>query len=208
MAVFSRNLPRRDKAGPVLKDKGRNADQSPATVYLETSRVVEGGLFFIFSALVILLCYLGQQAKGPQLILKQLAPARVVAEFPFEYSSEVLGEERKSAVRAQALVFKRTFEPYKQFRDLLGDLSSSYAKTQIDFEDQGEEAVLTEFLGNAGQLVDASGIELDFDSLMAFFTETPPRERSSLSHDALAVWKHSTRMASTATASRTAVPRR
>lgn len=187
-AFFKKTATRKDKASPVAKDKGRAADQSAATHYFETSRVVEGGLFFIFAALVIILCYLGQEPKGPQLILKQLAPARVVAEFPFSYASEVLGEESKSAVRAQVPpVFQRTFEPYEQFRDLLGSLSSSYAKTQIDFEEQGEEAVLTEFQTIGKALIEEASIEIDFENLIAFITETPPRERSSLSNDALGV---------------------
>ncbi|MGB0416545.1 MAG: HD family phosphohydrolase [Coraliomargarita sp.] len=187
-AFFKKSAARKDKAGPVVKDAGRDADQSAATHYFETSRVVEGGLFFIFSALVIILCYLGQEPKGPQLILKQLAPARVVAEFSFSYESAVLGEESKSAVRAQVPpVFQRTFEPYEKFRDLLGSMSSSYAKTQIDFEEQGEETVLKEFQTNAEKLVTEAGIQIDLDNLIKFITETPPRERSSLSNDALGV---------------------
>ena len=189
-AFFRKSATRKDKASPVTKEKGRDSDQSATSHYLETSRVVEGGLFFIFSALVVIICYLGQQPKGPQLILKQLAPARVVAEFQFDYESEVLAEKQKSAVRAQVPpVFQRTFKPYENFRDLLGNLSSSYAKTQIEFEEQGEEAVFAEFQTNAEQLLGDSEIEIDAKNLIKFITETPPRERSSLSNDALSILK-------------------
>lgn len=189
MASFiKKSTARSEKSSTAVRDKHRDTDQSPTTHYLETSRLVENGLFFIFAALVIIVCYLGQKPKGPQLILKQFAPARVVAEFPFSYQSSVLGEKSKSAARAQVPpVFQRTFEPYERFRDLLGNLSSSYAKTQIEFEAQGEETVLEAFKAGAETLVAESGIEIDFENLVSFITETSPRERSTLSNGALEV---------------------
>ena len=86
-------------------------------------------------------------------------------------------------------VFKRTFLPYEQFRDLFAELLSTYAQAQIEFEEQGEEKVLETFGTRATELINASGIEIPITILTAFIDETSPRERSSTSEDALAALK-------------------
>ncbi len=188
--LLKKKSSRKDKQHPVKKDAGRGADKSATTHYFETSRLVEGGLFFIFSALVVVICFLGQKPKGPQLLLKQPAPSRVVAEFPFEYTSNELLEKRQDAVRAQVPpVFKRTFEPYQAFRKVISDLISNLAKTQIEFENEGDTVVQAEFEKVANQLIEASGIEIPAQAMIDVATTIRPKERSVLLNDALAVLK-------------------
>ncbi len=188
--LLKKKSSRKDNQAPVKKDAGRGADKSATTHYFETSRLVEGGLFFIFSALVVVICFLGQKPKGPQLLLKQPAPSRVVAEFPFEYTSKALLQKRQAAVRAQVPpVFKRTFEPYDAFRKVITDLTSTLAKTEIEFEDEGDEVVQAEFEKVANELIEASGIEIPVQAMIDVETTIRPKERSVLLNDALAVLK-------------------
>ena len=148
MAAFFKKTSSRktkDQQLPVKNEHaGRGADRIGASHFFETSRVVETGLFLLFTALVVIICFLGQKSKGPQVILNHPAASRIVAEFGFQQSSEVLLEKKKRAVRAQVPpVFQRTFEPYDDFRENINDLNTRIAKTLIDHEAKGDKIVAT-----------------------------------------------------------------
>lgn len=194
MAAFFKKKPARksskDKQLPVQKEKGRGAEKSGASLYFETSRVVETGLIFAFTALVVTICFLGQQPKGPQVILNNPAPTRVVAEFPFEYSSSLLADKEIRAVRAQVPpVFQRSFEQFQSFAQVIGDLRSSIAKTQIDFEAEGEEVVKAKLEETTKQLIEAAQLNVAPEAVNRLTTQTTPKERSGLFNDALNVLK-------------------
>lgn len=190
MAKHTRKSSRREKNGNQSKDGTRLGKTAASTRTFTATRFVEGGLFYLFSVLVIAISFLGQKEKGPQLILKQPASQRIVSEIPFEYSSEVLAEQRRTAIQAQVPpIFKRTFTPYEQFRELFAALLSSHAQAQIEFEKQDEQTVLETFRQRADELIKISGIKIDIENLVAFIAETSPRERSSMGEDALAALK-------------------
>ena len=86
-------------------------------------------------------------------------------------------------------VFKRTFEPYEAFRKVITDLISTLAKTQIEFENEGDEVVQAEFEGVANDLIEASGIDIPAQAMIDVATTIRPKERSVLLNDALAVLK-------------------
>ncbi|MGC6456119.1 MAG: HD family phosphohydrolase [Coraliomargaritaceae bacterium] len=181
---------RRDKNNGYANEKTFLGSMVASKQSFTTSRLVEIGLFYLFSTLLIVVCFLGQKEKGPQLILKQAAQQRIVSELTFEYPSEVLAEERRNAVRTQVPpVFKRTYAPYDQFRELFASLLSSYAQAQIEFEDQGEERVLETFRMRASELINISMIDIDIEILIEFINQTSPRERSSISENALSELK-------------------
>lgn len=184
--LLKKRKTRREKAGSQFMEKTFGGESHKFI----TGRLIEGGLFYLFSILVILISFLGQKEKGPQLILKQPASQRIVAEFDFQYPSEVLAEQRRNEVRTQIPpVFKRTFTPYEQFRELFAGLLSSYAQAQIELEEQSKEAVIETFKMKATALIEASGMEIDSEALVEFITETSPKERSSSSENALAAMK-------------------
>ncbi len=190
-AFFKTSTTRKNKdALPSRKDKGRSADNDNASHFFETSKLVEAGLFLLFSMLVVIICFLGQKPKGPRLILNNPAPSRIVAEFPFTYTSKVQAEKMAGAVRAQVPpVFQRTFEPYDAFRKFIGDLNTGIAKNQIDFESQGPEAVSAEQEKTAKSLVEASQLNIDPAVIIELISKITPKERSSLFNDALGVLK-------------------
>ena len=170
------------------RDAGRNADASSASHFFETSRLVEAGLFILFFVLVVSISFLGQKPKGPQLVLNEIAPTRIVAEFPFSYESQVLVEQRIQAVRAQVPpVFQRTFEPFDAFQTFLNDLNALIARTQIEFEDEGSEALLDALEASVVELVQQSALEIDPQVIVELVRQNIPNERSSLFNDALKI---------------------
>ena len=192
-AFFKKTASRKskDQQLPVKNENaGRGADRIGASHYFETSRVVESGLFLLFTALVVIICFLGQKSKGPQVILGHPASSRIVAEFAFQQSSEVRLEEKKHAVRAQVPpVFQRTFEPYEHFREDINELNTRIAKTLIDHEAEGEAVVSAELEATAQEFIDSTGLEISPKRITDFTTQTSPKERSTLTNDALGVLK-------------------
>ena len=193
MAALSKTKSSRkpkEKQLPVQKEAGRGAAQTEASLFFETSGIVESGLFLLFFALVVTLCFLGQKPKGPQVILNHPATSRIVAEFPFEYTSSVLLETKIRAVRAQVPpVFQRTFEPYQAFTTVINDLNSSIARTLIDHEAEGEAVVQAKLQETATSLIQAAAVEIAPETITRLTIQTSPKERSNLTNDALSVLK-------------------
>ncbi|MEO0509496.1 MAG: HDIG domain-containing metalloprotein [Verrucomicrobiota bacterium] len=189
-ALFKRKKSGKPKDGNASnrKEKSRTSDTSAASHFFETSIWIERGLFILFSALVVTIGFLGEEPKGPRVILNQTAPTRIVAEFPFSYESAVEAEKASAAIRAQVPpVFQRSFEPFEKFRNFTTDLNTSIAKTQIDFEAEGEE-ILTEALATtASEVIERSKLGIEPDSITRLTAKTMPNERSDLIEGALSV---------------------
>jgi len=192
MAFFTKkNNSRKSKEGHggTRKDSGRGKD-SATSHFFETSKLIEISLFLLFSALVVIICYLGQKPKGPRIILNQAAQTRVVSEFHFQYESEVMAEAKAAEARAQVPpVFQRTFEPYENFREFINNLNTSIAKNQIDFEDEGSEVLQAELLKTAGTLIESSKLAFEAEAIATLTKQTTPKDRSALFNDALSVLK-------------------
>lgn len=193
MAFYTQknNKTRKSKDGPggARKDAGRGKD-SATSHFFETSQLIEIGLFVLFSALVIIICYLGQKPKGPRIILNQATQTRVVSEFQFQYESEVLAEAKAAEARAQVPpVFQRTFEPFEKFSQFIGELNSIIAKNQINFEEEGSEVLQAELLKTAGSLIEANKLTTEAKAIVSLTKQTTPKERSTLFNDALSVLK-------------------
>jgi putative nucleotidyltransferase with HDIG domain len=187
MAAFFKKSPKRLDPSPQRRQrKSRSSEDVGATHFFETSQLVEGGLFFIFAALVIIISFFGQQPKGPQLIVNQPAPARIVAEFDFEYTSELLREEQVRAVRAQVPpVFERSYEPYSRFRKLISEIQDRLAQTQINFEDQGEEVLAVERENAIRSTLEKFNVTLETAVILELTKKTTPKERASLFKEGL-----------------------
>jgi putative nucleotidyltransferase with HDIG domain len=181
----------KDKQLPVKREyAGRGADHIGASHFFETSRIVETGLFLLFTALVVIICFLGQKSQGPQVILNHPATNRIVAEFDFQQSSQILLNQKIEAIRAQVPpVFQRTFKPYEDFREVINDLNTSIAKTLIDHEAEGEIALTEELKTTAAELIEATDLEIAPETITTFTTQTNPKERSELTNDSLSVLK-------------------
>lgn len=191
MAAFFKNLRNpKDNGSSSRKDKTRDSDTSATSHFFETSTWIESGLFIVFSTLVVVIAFLGEEPKGPRIILNQAAPSRIVAEFPFTYESMVEEEIEAAAIRAQVPpVFQRSFEPFERFRSFTADLNSSIAKTQINFESDDAEIFAAELKKTTEEVIDRNKLEISADTITRLTEITEPKERSSLMNDALNVLK-------------------
>jgi len=186
-----KNNSRKSKDSPSAsrKDSGRGKE-SATSYFFETSQLIEISLFLLFSALVVIICFLGQKPNGPRIILNQAAQTRIVSEFQFEYASAVQAEAAAAAARAQVPpVFQRTFDPYEKYSRFINDLNSSIAKNKIDYEAEGKERLQAELLKTAQALIETNALAIESEKIGELTTQTTPKERSVLFNDALSVLK-------------------
>ena len=181
---------KKDSVKPKKKRAGQKHSDSAKKSLPNLTQLVKATLFVLFSIAVVIICFLGQKPRGQQIILHQSAPSRIVAEFPFEYESEILMEKKIDAVQAQVPpVFKRTFKPYNVFSETISILNSSIAKTLIEHEAEGIivlEDALKETIEN---LKEISELTIGPETIIRFTQQTNPKERSVLTSEALNVLK-------------------
>lgn len=194
MALFFQKTAARkakDRHVPAKKEHGkRGANDLGRSRLFETSHIIELAAFLLFAVLVVIICFLGQTPQGPQVIRNQPASKRIVAEFAFQYDSQVLLEKQVEAVRAQVPpVFKRTFQPYETFRQLINDLNTEIAKTLIQHEAAGDASVTVALEAAAKAFIARTGLPIEPETIAQFTAQTNPKERSSLTNDALGVLK-------------------
>lgn len=114
---------------------------------LDSHQITGVLLFFAFSFLVILTCFVGQFPPGLQVLPNQIAKIRIVAEFPFSYVSKILTNRRNDTLRHQiAPVYTIDDKPLDQFKKHLGKLELELDKMQelVGKLTKEEELVLLE----------------------------------------------------------------
>ena len=191
-ALFKKRSPRQAKGSPKTKKKqaGQIKAQSEKKALPNPGQLLKATLFVLFSIAVVVICFLGQKPKGQQIILNQPAPARIVAEFPFEYDSEILMRKKVDAVKAQVPpVFKRTFEPYNAFSGTINILNGSIAKTLIEHEAKGNTALEDALQKTIEDLKETSALNIAPEKITQFTIQTNPKQRSALTNEALNVLK-------------------
>jgi len=181
-----RRKPKEPKAGLSARPQ-RGAGASPASEFLDRSRLVETGLFALFAVLVILIAFLGQEPKQPEFILGQPAPTRLTADFAFDYESEARARMRRNEAKAHvAPRFQRTFEPYRAFETFVERLTALFARVQIEKESGGAPAAET-LPGQIQTLLQDTGYEIEPEPLLTLARIENPSMRSRLVKDALTI---------------------
>ncbi len=182
MALFLKTSYKRFRKVLQRKKRKTRIDKGARTShFLETSQLIEGSLLLIFAALVIVISFLGQKSKGPQLIINQPASARIVAEFDLEYTSKILLEKQEAATRAQVPpVFERSYEPLNKFKQLISDLQDSFAQNQIDFEGESEALFNQEYEKAIVALLESHDTQIEAKDILELNDKTFPKERAEL----------------------------
>lgn len=177
-----------DSKKPKKKESRRQRKNGKKKIRFNKKELVEISLYSLFVFTLVCIAFLGRQPIGPQILLNQPAPERVVAEFPFVYESTLIREEQIRTLRDQVPpVFKRSNIPFEAFKNSLTDLQDRIAKTTIEFEDGEKEALENEFKKTIADWLDKSQINADSVSIYEFTIRTNPRERSALFKDALEI---------------------
>lgn len=100
---------------PRTKQRGKKS--LTALGMLETNRILRLLLFFTFSALVILICFVDQFPLGLQAIPNQVAKIRIDSDFSFTYESQIRTERMKESLRQKIApvysVDESSFEKFK-----------------------------------------------------------------------------------------------
>ena len=186
MALFSKKNSRQSTSKS--SQRRLSGDHSRIAEFLESSEIVEGALFFSFSALVVIVSFLGQQPQGPKVLLNQPAPTRLVAEFPFTFESNLLLEKEIEAAKNQIPpIFKHTFEPYEAFHQFIDRLEDRIAKNQIDFEKHDKDIVQIELEKTIASLTEALSFKLDPSVIIYLTRNLKRKERSELFSDSLQI---------------------
>ena len=104
-------------------------------------RLVLGGIFSAFTLLVIIVCFVGLSPAGPQVVKGQIARVRVIAEFPFSYTSEIQTEMARQELRQRIPpVYRLEQQPYERFRAYVTQLHER----------------MTEYLSASGMSIEAT----------------------------------------------------
>jgi len=204
MAVLSKKkTSRRGKESSSKNNKNystKNRSESGNRYFTNPELMLKISLFLLFAVLVTITCFLGQKTKGPQVILNQPAPLRIVAEFPFMYDSELMREQKITSASARIPpMFRRTFDPFSAFSKYVNNLNSSIAKTLIEHESKDEEELLLEYgtkgdealeialIKTINNLTEGTKLEVKPETIIQFTRLTNPKERLALTDDALNV---------------------
>jgi putative nucleotidyltransferase with HDIG domain len=153
---------------------------------INTRQIIEAASYTVFVLTIICIAFLGRQPIGPQILLNQPAPVRIVAEFPFTYTSSILSEQQEVAVRAQVPpVFKQSDVPFLEFSQSISGLQDRIVKVLIEFEDDGKEQLEVELKKTINEWLVETEIPANAQTIYEFTESTSPKERAKLFKDAL-----------------------
>lgn len=101
-----------------MRRKGFQQKPRKGGLSLALVRVLFG--WTVFTALVILICFVGLSPAGPQIYPGQIAKIRIVAEIPFSYDSPIRTRQRAELRRKQTPpIYRLDFEPYQRFEEFI-----------------------------------------------------------------------------------------
>jgi len=135
-------------------------------------------LFIVFTVLVIEICFAGLSPAGPQVVLNQTSRARIIAEIPFSYVSEIETERTRAEIRKRTPpVYRLDQAPMVNFRKWVLSMDSALAKYLAA---PGVGQAISE--GPQKGILHVTGEEMD-----SFLRELPGGNRYNLSGEDLAV---------------------
>lgn len=187
MADQKKKNPSRTDAKTSKKKEGRRYRKAKnQKTKVNTRQIVEAVSYTILALTIICIAFLGRQPMGPQILLNQPAAERIVAEFPFSYTSEILSERQAIAVRAQIPpVFKRSDLPFLEFSESISELQDEIVRVLIEFEDEGKEQLQVELEKTINEWLRATEIPADARTIYELTDRTSSKERAELFKKAL-----------------------
>ncbi len=119
MSLFKPKLQR-----ATARERKKKKSKPPLRSFLDPQRLMAGGVFFGFGLLIAVVCFVGLSPAGPPLMEGQEARIRIVADFPYSYTSAI--QRRKKIERARRQVppvYRLEMAPYEAFRDSMEKLA-------------------------------------------------------------------------------------
>ena len=156
---------------------------------IQTKDVIELACFFAFGLSVLMISFFGKTNEPRTLILKEYAKERVVAEFPFSYTSDIATEEKAKLIRAKTPpIFDKNQETFVNFSSFIQSLNATHEQFKLETSkiEEGPKPEFTEYLNNnidSLQLEDFQ--EFNFQLIGNLFANTSSKDRSKLFKECL-----------------------
>ena len=156
---------------------------------IQTKDVIELACFFAFGLAVLMISFFGKTNEPRTLILKEYAKERVVAEFPFSYTSDIATEEKAKLIRAKTPpIFDKNQEAFVKFLSFIQSLNATHEQFKLETSkiEEDPKPEFTEYLTNnidSLQLEDFQ--EFNFQLIGNLFANTSSKDRSKLFKECL-----------------------
>jgi putative nucleotidyltransferase with HDIG domain len=156
---------------------------------IQTKDVIELACFFAFGLAVLMISFFGKTNEPRTLILKEYAKERVVAEFPFSYTSDIATEEKAKLIRAKTPpIFDKNQETFVKFSSFIQSLNATHEQFKLETSkiEEDPKPEFTEYLTNnidSLQLEDFQ--EFNFQLIGNLFANTSSKDRSKLFKECL-----------------------
>ncbi|MDA0848812.1 MAG: HDIG domain-containing protein, partial [Verrucomicrobia bacterium] len=151
---------------------------------IQTKDVIELACFLSFGLAVLMISFFGKTNEPRTLILKEYAKERIVAEFPFSYTSDIATEEKAKLIRAKTPpIFDKDQETYQNFSSLIDSLDTAYDtyKSETSKIEDASKPQFTEYLTDQIDVLQLEDFEeLDFLLIDNLFANTSTKDRSKL----------------------------
>lgn len=156
--------------------------------------LLEIASYLAFGIAVLTIGFLGKTDEPRTLILKEYAKERVVAEFPFSYTSDIANEEKAKLIRAKTPpIFDKSQEPYDSFATFIDSISIAHEQFVSDYTktEKSERPEFSEYLSKNGDSIwNKQSEAFDYSLIDELFENTSPKERSKLFKESLEVLKN------------------
>ena len=173
------------------KSKKRRNGAPPSKTFgqiISLDQLLQILLFLGFGILVIFISFLGQKIEGKKLILKEEAKERMVADFDFEYESQIKAEELAKHIRTKTPpIYIQSDLALTKFESFLDALENAYTRYEIKKETPGiseENLSLKDFLN---ETIASSDYSVNPSLIHNLYEETTSKERYKLYSDGLEI---------------------
>ncbi len=185
MAFWKR---RKNEASGATRRRRIESDRGTSWSLINLKRLIYGLVFLAFAGLLVLVCFVGLSPAGPQLIAKQPARIRVVAEIPFSYESKILTEQliqqRKKRVPP---VYRLNLEPYNRFEEYSQRLSESLQTLEEQLTDTPLEEHAARIETFAREFEPGSSYNFTAEDIVVLLNEADLEHREIVLKEALTI---------------------
>ena len=115
------------------KRKGHKSKNGNPLSLIKSSDIVNACCFVGFGIAIILISFLGRGSEPRNLILKEYAKERIVAEFPFSYESDISRQEKSELIQTKTPpIFNKLDNPQDDLLELINQLNNLHASYEIN----------------------------------------------------------------------------
>jgi len=187
MAHFRKKRHRSNAPG---KRHRRDGEPSRTTVFFESSQLIKVLFFFTFSALVVFICFVGFHEPVPAVVTGQRAQTRVVADFDFQYESEIATQRKRAEIADRVLpVYRLSLKPYTEFENFITSFEEDLQVLKLQLEttppDEHMDMIRAFVEGKKAR----EGYKIDPKSVRILLENTDSQTRSQLFTEGLEILK-------------------